>query len=278
MANIKILVGFHKPFFTYQHPFLIPIHQGANKSNITLDMQRDDVGENISDKNANFCELTAMYWLYKNVDAEYYGLFHYRRYMTDTVVTSSSFDKISQQFKTLHRLIRAFISRKPLAGYGSRYIAYNEEIFKKQMEAFEENLPVILSNHDIIMPRKIYTQKTIYDAYASKHDIAHLDKLMDIIQVKYPSIYPYVKQSMHEKEIYFANMFIMKKEYFTQYSEFLFTVLFDLEQNIEIPLDPYQARVFGFLSERLMKPFVDYVQAEKHAKIAEVETIFLDFE
>ncbi len=39
----------------------------------------DNVGDNISDKNRNYCELTATYWVWKNAAADYIGICHYRR-------------------------------------------------------------------------------------------------------------------------------------------------------------------------------------------------------
>lgn len=42
----------------------------------------DNVGENISEKRNSFCELTVMYWAWKNMQADYYGLCHYRRYLS----------------------------------------------------------------------------------------------------------------------------------------------------------------------------------------------------
>ena len=56
----------------------------------------------------------------------------------------------------------------------------------------------------------------------------------------------------------------------------MFYILFELEKRIEIPSDPYQSRVFGFLSERLMAPFIYYLISEKNISTKELNILFLD--
>ena len=75
--DIKIFVVCHKPSFVPNNPYLFPIQVGAALAGKRLDgMLYDDEGENISDKNKSYCELTAQYWAWKNIEADYYGFFH----------------------------------------------------------------------------------------------------------------------------------------------------------------------------------------------------------
>lgn len=84
MNKLKILVASHKPDKVYKDEVYTPIHVGRAISHYKeemSDMIGDDTGDNISDKNKSYCELTALYWAWKNLkDVEYVGLAHYRRY------------------------------------------------------------------------------------------------------------------------------------------------------------------------------------------------------
>ena len=54
-----------------------PIQVGKKESFTEI---RDNTGDNISEKNPNYCELTAAYWIWKNDKSDITGLTHYRRY------------------------------------------------------------------------------------------------------------------------------------------------------------------------------------------------------
>lgn len=92
--KVKILVACHKPDKVFKNEVYTPIHVGRAVSKYKeemKDMIGDDTGDNISDKNPNFCELTAQYWAWKNLDSEYVGLCHYRRYFA-TEITENNID------------------------------------------------------------------------------------------------------------------------------------------------------------------------------------------
>lgn len=83
MTNVKILVCAHKKdeHTRVQAPYF-PIQVGkALHPELNLGFTCDNEGDNISAKNPSYCELTALYWGWKNIhDVEYLGVNHYRRY------------------------------------------------------------------------------------------------------------------------------------------------------------------------------------------------------
>lgn len=99
--KIKILVACHKadPAIR-QDDIYMPIHVGkALHPELDLGFQGDDTGDNISEKNGSYCELTAMYWAWKNLptDVDIVGIAHYRRYLdvsADRIVRNINCNRI----------------------------------------------------------------------------------------------------------------------------------------------------------------------------------------
>ena len=79
--RIFFAVALHEKYALPTDALYTPIQAGA-AIHPPLGLMRDDTGENISAKNGSYCELTVLYWMAHNVDADWYGLCHYRRYCT----------------------------------------------------------------------------------------------------------------------------------------------------------------------------------------------------
>ncbi len=77
--TISLYSCYHKPCLTISSDIVQPIQVGAALAEERLDMLQDSEGDNISEKNPWFCELTATYWAWKNAKADIVGIFHYRR-------------------------------------------------------------------------------------------------------------------------------------------------------------------------------------------------------
>ena len=77
--KVTVVVAAHKPYAMPDDPLYLPLHVGAEGKE-SFGFTGDNTGENISAKNPTFCELTGLYWAWKNLDADYVGLAHYRRH------------------------------------------------------------------------------------------------------------------------------------------------------------------------------------------------------
>lgn len=193
----------------------IPLHVGREGKQ-DLGYIGDNTGENISSKNANYCELTGLYWAWKNLDCEYIGLCHYRRYFATSGCLQSWIREEKQRI----------LSRQDYEYYLSRY--------------------------DILLPSVNNMKVTLGQNYAQAHFYKDLLEVRNVICDKYPDYVLAFDEVINSKRGYFANMFVMKKVLFNDYSKWLFSILFEIEDKIDISnYDAYQARIFGFLSERL---------------------------
>lgn len=120
--DIKILVAAHKAYWMPENPVYLPLQVGA-EGKPKLGYTPDNTGDNISAKNPCFCELTGLYWAWKNLDCEYIGLCHYRRYFGKTIHTerlvgelypeySKAFTQVMNR-RSLH-ILNMFVMKKSL--------------------------------------------------------------------------------------------------------------------------------------------------------------------
>lgn len=222
--DIKILVAAHKPYWMPDDDVYLPIQVGAAGKE-SLGWQRDDEGDNISEKNPNYCELTALYWAWKNLDADYIGLCHYRRYF-------------------IHRSLMARMKPK-------KYRIYSRKDYEK-----------LLQKYDIILPTKGKVKVngkvvTLYEQYMCLHQKSVLNITEKILKQLCPENGKLFSNIMTKHHMHVCNMFVMKKELFQEYCEWLFPVLFAVEREmVVLGYTDKLSREFGFLSERLFNVWI----------------------
>lgn len=217
--DIKILVATHKKYEMPRYSCYLPLHVGK-KGKDSLGYVGDDTGDNISEKNQYYCELTGVYWAWKNLKADYIGLVHYRR----------QFRGKNKQKTTLFDIVLSDIEIKEL-----------------------------LKETDIILPKKRnYYIENLYDHYKHTMYIEPLDVTGEIIKEFYPEYYQNFLKLHKRTSAHMFNMFIMKKEYFDKYCEWLFDVLGKLEIRMQgKEYDSFHARFYGRVSELLLDIWVE---------------------
>nr|WP_315169886.1 DUF4422 domain-containing protein [uncultured Flavobacterium sp.] len=234
----KIFIVTHEKNPILVNDILEPIQVGNNNA-IHPEIIRDNTLDTIASKNSNFCELTAAYWIWKNYnEADYVGICHYRRYFNF--------------FNPVYNL-------KPSAQKKISVAKFKQtKTFTSSTKVLDKKIKAILSHHDIILTRPYKFKKTtLTKNYCEDHRPEDWELTKKIIIEKYPDYKESVTLFLDEG-IYFhiGNMLICSKKLFDAYHEWLFSILFELESKITIPKDPYQARVFGFISERLINLYV----------------------
>ena len=214
MANIRVAVAAHKPYWMPADPLYLPLQVGA-AGKPSLGYRRDDEGDQISGKNASFCELTGHYWLWKNVAADAYGLCHYRRYFA------------------------AGLPWQP----------------KKARILTQRRAECLLRKADVILPKKRhYWIETNASQYAHAHHARDLDATRAVLAQAGDDRYVQAWDlAMARRSGHRFNMFLMKRDCFERYSAWLFATLFALEARLDTSgYSAYDQRVFGFIGERLM--------------------------
>lgn len=236
--NAKIIVATHKQYDMPADKAYLPVRVGAALAEDDFNYQRDDEGENISKKNPYYCELTGLYWAWKNLDYKYIGLVHYRRYFTM---------KKTKSFKP-----------------------------KKRLESVLTSLELreLLLQNDIILPKKRnYIIEDLYSHYEHTMPVDPLDEVRKIIMTDYPEYYHEMRKLEKRKTAHMFNMMIMRKDLLDGYCEWLFEVLGKLEKVCDPKqYSDFHARFYGRISELLLDVYI----RTKKLKYAELPVIDIE--
>jgi hypothetical protein len=286
---LKIVVACHKPTeFLEDTRVFVPVHVGralnpsinTRESSLKTEdkkdletkrrnydwmlgnMRGDNEGNNISDKNRRFSELTATYWLWKNYNSiggpEYCGIMHYRRHLN---------------FNSSQREQRGF--------YGETVEKINSGYQKDcclNLEAMAERI----KEYDIVVPHADFVgdfgASNAYEECVKNHGKDYIGMMFEVIDEKYPEYKQDVENLKNETAIYTCNMFIMKKACFEEYCNFLFDVLLKVSEKIDSSGFSNAKEIMGkegYLGEKLTNLYIQHKKRTSQVKILELNKTFV---
>lgn len=221
MSNVIVLVAARNNCWKPSDDCYKIIEVGACLNHNHLEAAyRDDVKDNISKKNPFYCELTGLYWAWKNTESDVLGLCHYRRFFQN---------KMAFAIKKRKERILSLI----------------------QIEHLMEQYDVIIA-----APREYYIE-SVYSHYVHAHNENDLIVTRKVLSRKYPEYLASWDSVMESTSFSLYNMFIMNRLYSDNYCKWLFDVLFSVENELNISTyNKSDARVFGYLGEFLLNVWI----------------------
>ncbi len=215
--SISILVATHKRAEMPTDGAYLPVHVGRALSTCDLGIQGDDEGANISSLNRSYCELTAVYWAWRNLDADVYGLSHYRRYFAGSAVGPSGSEILSEH----------------------------------EVEDLMDRYDVVVAR------RRRYVIETVESHYRNAHHGSDLGLLAEAIERLAPDYLPALEAVLRGRSLSLYNMFLMRRETFDAYASWLFPILECVADQLDqADRTAFQQRSIGYLAERLLNVWV----------------------
>lgn len=241
MPKVKIYIVTHhrdEAMYKLDDPMYVPILAGKALYDPIFDNFKgnvpelgDNTGDNISKLNPYYCELSVFYWIWKNDDSDpddIIGVEHYRRHFRDPFSESESPIKRETILEWLDKC---------------EFIVNGTTTYET-----DQTRPVLEG------------EETVYDNYKSTHNQKEMDLALECISKEFPELYDKVfAMVMRTGAFCWNNVMIARKKHLDEYCNFIFTVSNYIQDSIQN--DPQDnliehSRCFGFLSERLFRPWL----------------------
>jgi hypothetical protein len=232
-------------------PALCHVQAGSRGSGRDLGLLRDDTGEEISERNPRFGELTAVYWAWRNLPrGDFVGFGHYRRYfILDPAVS-----------EPMYLPHRAAAARPGLA----------------QQVAGVSAVSRWLQDYDVVVPQpRLFRGTTVAGQYGQCHPAEDFVRLLELLRERHPGEAETVARFAAAPALHCCNMFIAGWGFADGYLGWLFPLLFELERRVP-QRSGFQRRNVAFLAERLMDFYLLRQARTAPLRVLERPLLYLD--
>ena len=252
IPKITIVVSVNKSAAVIENEILKPLY-------------KHDIMGALPDNDIDYEIVHSYYWAWKHIDADYYGFMQYRRYFNFT----DQLYPYGQTIKEWGQVSEDRLTEDMLEKYG-----WDEETIRSCVCGYD----IITPNLIDISHKPWYKGKSLLEQYGVCHNIEDMHCVLEIIRVHFPDYYSIAQEVLNGNCGYFTNLFIMKKDIFYRYCEWMFAIFSEFEKERPIRFrhySKYQTRVPGFLIERLFNVFYHYERIHHpDLKTKELQVVF----
>lgn len=209
----------------------------------------DYEGENISDRNRQFCELTGLYWIWKHATQDVVGLVHYRRHFLLPIDWKRYFAADSEMLGTEAADPMTSSTESTdvvMSGTEAADRGILDDIASDSLSSYNKKA-------DVFLPVPLYVAPSLAGNFRDRHVPAVWEAMMEALAEGDAEEAKRAETFFETNGLYCpCNMLITRREILSKLCEWLFPILFKVQARIGMLSDPYQNRYPGFLSERLI--------------------------
>ena len=281
--NGEIYISYHKQFPLINEKFLKPIHVGRACVNLTKDgslsendtdwltsnMIGDNVGDNISKRNREYCECTGLYWIWKNVDYSNYKYIGYFQYRRQLILNDYFLDSKNNKEKEVYQCI---------------HFKKKDRNISDIIGLKENTICNLMNKYDCIIPHPAKLDKmninSIYEDWVERIPGVHVDDLIILekfFEEKLPHMAKELNEYLNKPNKIMYHIFIVRPKIFNEYCSWLFKILFEIDKLIDSHLYTVNGkRTIGYLAEILYGFYFTMLLRNKKYNVLQCGVTYLE--